>query len=436
MEALLHYVWRHRLLPARPLATTRGEAVEVLSPGLPNTNAGPDFLGAKVRIGGTLWAGDIEIHTRSTNWRQHGHHTDAAYNGVVLHVVETADCEVEDSTGRRLPQVEIEVPGRVRANYDELMAADRFPPCYRMAAELDPILVRAWLTALQTERFQRKAADIMDRVGECRGSWEQAAFATLARAFGFGVNSAAFELWAKSLPLDAIAKHRDEPLHVEAVFLGMAGLLEPDAIGARHREAALADGYYKSLCREWAYARHVFGLVPIDYHQWRFLRLRPQNFPHTRIAQIAALHHSRAFSLRALAECPDAAAMRRLLAAPASDYWRTHYSFAPAAKEHAAMPSKATIELLLINAAIPLIYAYGAHTSREALCARAADMMEELRAEDNAITRQWADCGLKVATAADSQALVQLKREYCDRRDCLRCRFGYEYLKREKVYRL
>lgn len=428
MEQLLHYVWRHKLVPSG-MTTTDGMPVELIDPGLPNNGSGPDFFNAKVRIDGTMWVGNVEIHERSSDWIKHGHHRDSAYDSVVLHVTGEADAEVADSSGRHVPQVRIAVPDSVTANYEALLHEDRYPPCRRVITALNGMTVSSWLAALQTERLERKTADIRRRVERNAGSWEDACFITLARNYGFGANGDAFEQWAACVPLNAVAHHRDDLFQVEAIFMGQAGLLEPDSIPERCRAAALADDYYRRLRREYEYLSHKFGLTPMDHRIWRFMRLRPQNFPHVRISQLANLYVGRRMGLRTLTECRSADELRALFSNSVTPYWETHYTFAAESARSAKRLSGSSLDLLLINTAIPVIFAYGRHTSDEELCGRAADMLESLRPENNRIVRMWRECGLGVRSAGDTQALIQLKNEYCDRRDCLRCRFGYEYLK-------
>ncbi len=429
MEQLLHYVWKHRLFRPVGLRTIDGREVEVIDPGLHNGDAGPDFFNAKVKIGGTLWVGNVEIHDRSADWRTHGHGTDAAYDNVVLHVVGLADADVTDSHGRSVPQVEMEVPAAVADNYRELLSADTYPPCHRIVPRLPRLTVSSWMAALQAERLGRKAEDIGRRAALKNGSWEDAYFVTLARNYGFGVNGDAFEAWAMALPLQAVAHHRDDLFQVEAFFMGQAGLLDGEAVPARCRAEALRDGYLARLESEYRYLAHKFGLKPMSRSLWKFLRLRPQNFPHIRISQLATLYHEGRTGLSLLLECKGVDDIKRLMATSVTPYWETHYAFgAESAKKSKAL-SPSSLNLLLINTAIPTLFAYGRHSMNDALCARAFELLDSLRAENNGIIRAWRECGLDVKTAGDSQALIQLKREYCDRRDCLRCRFGYEYLK-------
>lgn len=430
MERLLHYVWRHKMLPLKELTTTDGRLVEVIDPGLYNrSDAGPDFFNAKVRINDTLWVGNVEIHERASDWYQHHHDRDPRYNNVVLHVVGQADRDVQTLEGHWLPQMELQVPQHVTEQYEELLHTDQYPPCYRIIPNLAPLLVHAWMAALQTERLEQKTQAIALRAERSGGSWEDAYFQTLARNFGFGINGDAFEQWAHHVPLSAVGKHRDDLFQVEAIFMGQAGLLQAESIAERHRADALADDYYLRLRNEYAYLAHKFSMQPMDFAQWRFLRLRPQNFPHIRIAQLANLYYERRASLSMLIECKTTEELGRLLSTHVTPYWETHYAFGQESPRNRKQLSAASLRLLIINTAIPMLFAVGRHRQKEELCDRAFDLLEQMKAESNHIITMWQECGLNVKTAGDSQALIQLKNEYCDKKDCLRCRFGYEYLR-------
>ena len=440
MEQLLHYCWKHKLFPLEPITTTDGLDVEVIDPGLYNRrDSGPDFFNAKVRINGTLWVGNVEIHQKSSDWYAHGHDRDAAYNNVVLHVCGIVDTDVHTADGKPLPQMVLQVPAAVSSNYEELLKTDEYPPCYKILPSLSRLMVHSWMSALQTERLEQKTEAIRHRVERQEGSWEAGYFMTLARAgyfmtlarnYGFGINGDAFEAWAATVPLKAVDHHRDDLFQIEAIFMGQAGLLELDMIPEHYQKDALNEGYFTRLRNEYLYLQHKFGLQPMDGAQWRFLRLRPQNFPHIRISQLAQLYYSRKAGLSQLLECETVEQLSALLSSYVTPYWETHYTFGSTSCKTQKHLSAASLNLLIINTAIPMLFAYGRHKSNERLCDRAFDLLEQLRAENNHITRMWQQCGLEVRTAGDSQALIQLKREYCDRKDCLRCRIGYEYLKR------
>ena len=420
MEQLLHYVWKHKIFPLKELKTTTSQQVEVIDTGLANTDAGPGFFNAKLKLDGVLWIGNIEIHERSSDWFKHGHHADAGYNSVILHIASEIDTEISRSNGERIPQIQLICPEAVRTNYKELLETDSYPPCYRIIPSLPPFTAHSWMTALQMERFEQKATLLNERLKRCQGNWEDAFFITLARNFGFGLNGDAFETWAHRLPFRAVDKHRNDLFQIEAIFFGQAGILE-DSDG---------DGYYLRLKKEYTYLQHKFGLIPMDASLWRFLRLRPANFPHIRIAQLACLYHRAYGLLSRIMETETLQGVRDILKGGTSEYWLTHYTFGGSSPSRPKTLSNTSLDLLIINTVVTFLYAYGLHKGNRVLCARAGSFLEELKAENNYITRMWEQCGMKASNAADSQALIQLKKEYCDKKKCLYCRIGYEYLKR------
>lgn len=421
MEQLLHYVWKHKIFPLKELKTTTGQQVEVIDTGLANTDAGPDFFNAKLKLDGVLWIGNIEIHERSSDWFKHGHHADTGYNSVILHIASEIDTEISRSNGERIPQIQLICPEAVRTNYKELLETASYPPCYRIIPSLSPFTAHSWMSALQMERFEQKATLLNERLKRCQGNWEDAFFITLARNFGFGLNGDAFETWAHRLPFRAVDKHRNDLFQIEAIFFGQAGILE-DSDG---------DGYYLRLKKEYIYLQHKFELIPMNTSLWRFLRLRPTNFPHIRIAQLACLYHRAYGLLSRIMETETLQGVRDILKGGTSEYWLTHYTFGGSSPSRQKSLSNTSLDLLIINTVVTFLYAYGLHKGNPVLCARAGSFLEELKAENNYITRMWEQCGMKASNAADSQALIQLKKEYCDKKKCLYCRIGYEYLKRK-----
>ncbi len=422
MEALLHYVWRHKIYPLEPLHTTKQQRIEVIDPGLPNRHAGPDFFNAKLKIDDVLWVGNVEIHTHASEWYAHGHDYDPLYANVILHVVEEADAEVFRSNGEPLPTLILHPSKEITQRYEELQKAEFYPPCYEVIPSLSRLTIHSWLSALQVERFQQKAESILARLQRLEGDWEACLFTTLARNFGFSLNGDAFELWAGRLNFRALAKHRDQLFQIEAIFFGQAGLLEDTPV--------TADEYYLKLQAEYHYLRQKFSLsAPMDASAWRMLRLRPNNFPHVRIAQLAYLYHHSEALFSKLMEVKDVVTALNLLQTRADGYWRTHYVFNTPSIPCEKRIGAGSLNLILINTVIPMLYAYGMHRGSEEHCERATHFLESLKAENNHIIRMWEQCGLSVTSASDSQALIQLKKQYCDRRDCLRCKYGYEYLK-------
>ena len=380
MEQLLHYVWKHKIFPLGMLRTTSGQPVEVIDPGLPNRNAGPDFFNAKLKIDGTLWVGNVEVHMQASDWLRHGHNRDKAYDTVILHIVGDTDCEVYRTNGELVPQVLLSCPEPVRQRYDELRQAEIYPPCYSILGSLPKLTVHSWLSALQVERFGQKARSISRRLEQCNNHWEDVFFITLARNFGFGLNGDAFESWAGHLPFRAVDKHRDNLFQVEAFFLGQAGLLEEEIAGA--------DAYYQKLRKEFCYLRHKFGLpAPMSVEQWRFLRLRPGNFPHVRLAQLACLYHKERALFSRVMEAETLEAVKTILTAETSPYWEEHFNFRKVSSHRAKRVGESALNLIVINTVIPFLYTYGLHKADEMLCERATRFLEALKAENNSVTK-------------------------------------------------
>ena len=431
MEQLLHYVWKHKIFPLKELTTTNGQQIEIIDPGLHNTNAGPDFFNAKIKIKDTLWVGNVEIHDKSSDWYLHGHDRDDKYNNVILHVSGLIDINVKTKDGKYIPQMQLDIPQDVKENYRDLLSTDTYPPCYKIIPDLSSLMIHSWMAALQTERLEQKTEAIKKRVELCNGSWEDGYFVTLARNYGFGINGDAFETWALNVPLHDVAHHRDDLFQIEAIFMGQAGLLELDTIPEKYQKDALEEGYFTKLRNEYLYLAHKFGLKPMDGSLWKFLRLRPQNFPHIRISQLANLYYLHKAGLSNIIETDTVTHLEEMLKTAVTPYWENHYTFGSKSETNEKHLSPFSLNLLIINTAIPILFAYGRHMSNEALCERAFELLEQLKAENNYIIRMWKECGLDVKNAGDSQALIQLKKEYCDKKDCLRCRIGYEYLKRK-----
>ena len=422
MEQLLHYCWKHKVFPLEPLKTTDGKSIEVLNPGMHNSDAGPDFSDAKVKIDGVLWVGSVELHTRTSDWHRHGHEGNPAYENIILHVACNVDEELYYTNCSPIPQLQLNIPDNVRRNYDELKQTDTMPRCIQIIPDLTKLQVHNWMTALQAERLEMRTQQIMERRTQLNKSWEDTLFVTIARSFGFGKNGDAFEHWAYSIPMAAVGKHRDNLMQIEAFFFGQAGLLEQDNC---------SDPYFLQLQKEYRYLQHKFTLTPISSHEWKFLRLRPQNFPHIRIAQLAMLYYEQRLNLSKILNISDSTGIMELLETHVSDYWKQHYTFGKLTESKTDKSlSISSKVLLIINAISPILFAYSKYKDDQQTADMAFRLLEDLKAENNHIIRNWAKAGIKCENAADSQALIHLNNNYCLRRDCLRCRFGYEYISR------
>lgn len=434
MEHLLQYAWKHKFFPLEGLTTTDGRPLEVLNTGLQNTDSGPDFSGAVIKIDGVEWVGNVEMHLRTSDWFKHGHQTDPAYDNIILHVACEVDMELHYPNGSLVPQLQFAIPDEVKDNYVQLLNNEHSPRCANVISYIPKFTIHSWMSSLQVERLEMRTQQIMERREKLGKNWEDTFFVTVARNFGFGKNGDAFERWAQSIPMSAVGKHRDSLFQIEAIFFGQAGLLDdevPMAKGPKSQSANADTAYYDKLRREYNYLKQKFSLQPIERKAWKFFRLRPQNFPHIRIAQLAMLYYEQKMNMSKVFEAKSVEDIERLFDTHVSDFWQTHYSFtseeSTVSEKHL---SQSSIHLIIINSVAPLLFAYGRYKNDDPLCERAIELWENIKAESNRIIRDWTNAGIKPEHAADSQALIQLTRNYCDRRDCIRCRFGNEYIRR------
>lgn len=418
-EQLLHYVWKFRLFPPGSLETVDGQKVEVIDPGIQNRDAGPDFFNAKVSIGDRLWAGNVEIHHSSDEWMKHGHHLDKAYNSVILHLSERVNKEVMNERGQQIPQCVITVPEDIRRNADYLLYSNSRIPCKMFLSSLPGPMISSWLDVLSVERLERKTYHIFTHLARNNHSWDEVFYILLSRNFGFGLNADEFENLALSLPFHYIQKHSDNLFQVEALMFGQAGMLEV---------AVMNDEYYSRLQREYAFLKAKYGLKNGDGFLFKSMRVRPRSFPQIRIAQLAALlqQSGRLFSL--ILEKEEVPQLRSLLQTAPSAYWQTHYTFGKVSPKAVKPLGDASLDILLINTVAPVLFAYGKKTDSEVYCNRAIQILETLKPERNSIVNEFSEAGIVPRHAFDSQALIQLRKEYCDTRKCLYCRIGHKLL--------
>lgn len=420
MEQLMYHVWRYRLFTTRSLMTTDGIPFEVIDPGLRNSDSGPDFFNAKLKFGDTVWAGNLEIHNRSSDWYHHGHHRDESYDNVILNVVSTHDAEVYRTNGDKIRQFVLPLSEELLDDYNYLTTRpEETVPCAFRFRELEPLILSDWKSALATERLLEKANRIKGLVDRYQGNWEEAFYIVLCRSFGTEINSDAFERLARSLPFNYLLKHIDSRLQTEAFLFGQAGFLEEEN----------DHPYYCLLQREYRLLRTKFRLKPLPVTMWRLFRLRPNAFPQVRIACLASLlyRQKRLFSIFMEAESPDA--LRKLFRVELHAFWENHYQFGQVATEKAKGLGSQTVDSILINTLVPMLFAYGERTCNRMLEERAVAILEQMAAEDNRIVRMWKQTAIGVENAFDSQAVIQLQREYCDRKKCLFCRIGHQLLR-------
>ncbi len=460
MERLMQFIWQHHLWDDRNLRTADGQKVSIIHPGILNENAGPDFFNASIEINGQRWYGNIEIHVRASDWYRHGHDHDHAYDTVILHVVQTDDAQVLRPDGTIIPQITVPCSPDDGQRCNAMMqSAASSLPCLGTIRNLPPVYITEWVTALGLERLYMKSERILDLVKFSEGDWESAAYITLARALGFGLNSQPFETLAKNLPLRFLNRHRDDLLTMEALIFGQAGLIPA--------ERSDEDSYITRMRQEFHFMAHKFSLTPLPL-QWKMARTRPQNFPHRRLAFLAQRIHKgfsligalddivmtqralREKTLREAALCyghcevaeapslPSLDSLRKVFDIPLTGFWATRYTFdspapgitVPGTAAHAAgnpsprVLSRSSIDRLLINVVIPLLLARATARGDVDTMADIPELLHGIGAEDNRDVRLFASAGITARDAFDTQALIQLRREYCEQTKCIYCRFG------------
>ena len=424
-EKFLQYIWQNKLFAAQNLTTTDGQNVEVIDAGRPNSDAGPDFFNAKIKIDGQMWAGNVELHLRASDWNKHKHSTDKAYDSVILHVVKDADMPVFNTQKQPVCQMCLNYPSHLEKQYEELIFNSRKTRCEQYISNIQSIHIRTCLSALLTERLSEKTEFIETILQSNNNNWEETFYITLARNFGFGLNAFPFEQLAKSTPLPVLAKHKNSLSQIEAILFGQAGFLAS--------QAAQKDEYVLKLEQEYAFLKHKFSLASMDNSQWKLLRVRPVNFPTVRIAQFAAIIHQSSKLFSKILQSAALSDLQQLFAAKVSGYWETHYLLNEPSPRRSKKLGADAVNTILINTVVPFLFAYGKHTNDNALQDRALSLFEHIPAEKNSTITEWARAGIPAQNAGDTQALLQLKTRYCDRNDCLRCRIGYKILSRQPV---
>lgn len=416
----MQYVWKHRLWRSEDMVTNTGEKVRVVDPGLLNTDAGPDFFNAKIEIDGHMWVGNVEMHYRATDWKRHRHDSDKAYDSVILHVVAKDDAPVRRTNGELIPQLVLEVSPQFNADYASLVGATIEVPCATKIKQVPHLTIVEWVEGLAFERLHGKVERIHQLLDSFNGSWEDVCYVTLARNFGFGINNDAFERLARRTPLRLLGKHSDSVLQIEALLFGQAGMLDAQKPGM--------DSYYNQLCTEYAFLSNKFQLTPMEKESWKLFRIRPQNFPYRRIAMLAQFIEGGFRMMNRILEAEGEKEMRALFEVELSGYWTKHYTFGKPNERATATLSRSSTDIILINTVAPLLYAYGELTGNYEMTDKSIKLLEDLRAENNSIVSHFVAYGIDCPDALTSQALVQLKREYCDARKCIYCKIGHHLL--------
>jgi len=415
-EKLLHYIWQNQWFDKKRLETVHKQPVSIINQGFPHQDAGPDFKQAIIKIDGMTWAGNVEIHIRSSDWYRHEHQNDMKYDSVILHVVYEYDQEVYLSQNILLPTLELQhlVSSQLLLRYNQLMHAPFPYPCEAYIEKIAVLSILSFLTRLSFDRLTRKQTQIFEILHSFSEDWEQTLFYILCQSFGFKTNAPAFEMLGKALPYKILKKHTDSHLQVAALIFGQAGMLEED----------LDDPYYLSLQDEYLYLKAKYRLIPVNVKCWNLLRLRPHNFPCIRLAQLGEVIYNHHDFFEKITTPQKLAYFQEIFVNKPNNYWKTHYYFGKESRESEKIMGEQSFYLLLINALIPFLYSYGTFTGNEKLQEYSMQLLELLPFEENHITRRYQQMGFCAKHASHSQALLELHHEYCEKKRCIDCAVG------------
>ncbi len=416
-EELLHFAYQYRLYDKAVFFNT--DHAELMEVGKHNTDAGPDFIGAKLKTKEAVWVGNVEIHVKSSDWNLHKHNTDKAYNNVILHVVQNHNCDVYTENGRLLPVLEIQISDKIKNKYSDFVQHKGAIACEDYIKSVDTFKLKMWLSKVLVQRLHKKVENIKHLLEFNNNDWESVLYQSMARGFGFKINSEPFEKLAKSISRKIISKHKN-PFQIESVFMGQAGFLADD-----NNE----DTYYNKLKNEYVFLKNKFDLCALDKHEWKFLRLRPSNFPTIRIAQFANLmvKYDSLFSKVIKAKSVDD--LFNIFEIKASEYWDTHYTFGHQSAKRIKIMGTQSVNSILINSLVPFLFAYGKFIDNEEIKDRAISFLDKIKPEKNRIISMWKNMGIKAISSFDTQALIEQKKSYCDDTKCLKCGIGIAILR-------
>jgi len=427
-EEFLHYLWKYGLYDKERLTDPAKNKIIVIDPGQYNRDAGPDFFNARISVEGTTWAGNIEIHTKSSHFNSHGHNNDPAFNNVILHVVAENDKQVFNSRGDEILTVELPLYDEYYEKYLSLVNNPYIIACQDEIRSIDHMLIHHWLSSVLVERLQSKTQGILRIYSETGNDWEETFYRLLSRYFGFRVNTGPFEMLATALPFRIIRKHADNIFQIEALLFGTAGLLETGLF-----KEAMNDEYFLELAREYKVLSSKYGLKALHGWIWKFARLRPSNFPTLRLSQLAVMLTTAGGLFSKIVECEDIEQIRKLLEVSATSYWDDHYIFGKKCRPFAKHTGSQAADILLINSVIPIMFVYGRERDFQELCERALSFLEKIEPEKNIIITEWEKISIIAESAFDSQSLIHLRNEYCRKRRCLDCSIGNMIISSGKI---
>ncbi|NOR86382.1 MAG: DUF2851 family protein [Bacteroidales bacterium] len=419
-EAFLYYLWKYQLFTA-PLICTNGDEVTLIKTGVENTDSGPDFFNARMKIGDAEWAGNVEMHIRASDWDKHGHQKDAAYNNTILHVVLVCDKTIKTKDHQDLKCLELKDKFDTNSlkKYEYFLHNKNWIACENNIKDIPQFEWNNWLERLMIERLESKSAFVEELLSQTNNDWSKAFFISIAGYFGQKINKLPFQILARSIDPKILAKHLDQPIQVESLLFGQAGMLEEET----------ENPYQMKLKQEYEFLRKKYKITPMPMHLWKYMRLRPAAFPDIRIAQFAQLLSHKDFIFSQILEIKKLPQLEKFFTAQASSFWDTHYRFDVLSKKRVKKLGQTSRYGILINSVIPFLFVYGKMKGSQVYMDRAVDLFSQIPAEKNNISQHFYALQKKAHNALESQAMIQLKQNYCDYKKCLNCKVGLYLLK-------
>ena len=425
MEKIIYYIWKNRLFPLSGLRSTSGEQIRVIDNGS-NENGANVFSNAKIKIGDKIWVGNVILHGKSSDWEQEISADRRCTDNVILHVTMENDCSMLRKHGEEIQQVCFGYPDTLKREICEAnVNRGRLLPCAHAVSKMEEINLHCILSRLLVERIEEKANRIQELHNRCNKRWEETLFRTLIKSFGFGMQTELFEQLSDIIDFNALNKHHDNAIQVEAILFGQAGLLNEQSIPYYYRDFALQSNYFNELRREYSFLEKKFNLKSMDYNAWG----GGTSSPHIRIARLAAIFNKYNFNISAISNCDTIEELYNIIDTPLHGYWYNHNCFGGTETFGNSNMKQRQIDVIIINTVAPILYVYGKHRKEYSLCSKAEELLHTLKAEENSIVRRWRENGVEPACAGDSQALIHLNKSYCSHSKCLECQFAYIYIR-------
>ncbi len=421
-ELLLHYVWQQKLFAKNNLRSTNNQSVEVIDVGTYNQHAGPDFFNAKIKIDNLLWAGNVEIHVKASDWFKHNHQNDPLYDRVILHVVFIDDVSVENSTGKQIPQLVIQVPVNIQKTFNLWMDSPEQIKCKDKFHFLPNQILLLWKESLLFEYLSHKIDEIDQLLAKTNYNWDEVFYIQLCKTLGFSVNKQAFESLARVVPYTLWMKYRTELDKLLALFMGQAGWLKESGDNLQLRK----------WFNDYQFLKRKHQLSPMNSFEWKWLRMRPANFPAVRVFQLVHYLYQKEKLFSFVLDNTDLENCRNLLKIKIEDEYNVNIGAYHKEFKLRGELGKYSIDLLVLNLIAPILFAYGKYRNDEFYINKSVEMYENLPPEKNHIIDMWRSLGVEFYNAFDTQSMINLKKNYCDMNNCLRCRIGHHLLNKNE----